>query len=153
VISAAANLREHSLGWFAASDHEFLEEGPGEWEREARDRGELFGRIMCLPHRQLGRLPQSTRPHDGQVDARSQRQQALVGADIRSRLLAAYVLLARLESEHPAPISLPVRRLPDNPPRHLPHVFLAANHDSQVGASIAQMIAQRLPSATAMSAP
>ncbi len=33
---------------------------------------------------------------------------------------------------------------PDNSARHLPHVFLAADHDSQVRAAKAQMIAQRL---------
>ena len=53
-----------------------------------------------------------------------ERAQAGIGADVRGRLLAADVLLARRERQHEAAPAFGVDRLADEPARHLPHEFL-----------------------------
>ena len=80
----------------------------------------------------------------GQVDAGAKGEEALVGADVGGGLLAADVLFAGLEGEHPAAVAAAVGRLADDAPGHLAEVGLAAGHDAQVGAAVGQGVAQRL---------
>ena len=61
-----------------------------------------------------------------QVDREGQRAQAGIGADVARRLLAADMLLAGRQGQHPAAPPLGIDRLADQPPGHLPDEFVAA---------------------------
>jgi hypothetical protein len=57
-----------------------------------------------------------------QEDRRHQRDQRLVGTDIRGCLLAPNMLLTRRQRQHKSAIAVVIDRLPHEPPRHLPQV-------------------------------
>ena len=60
------------------------------------------------------------------MNGEGERAEAGVRADVRGRLLAADVLLARREREHEAALALGIDRLADEPAGHLAHEFRAA---------------------------
>ena len=64
----------------------------------------------ALQH-QLGELDDPLAAEPAQVDDPRQRVERLGGADVRGRLLAADVLLARLQREHEAALAVEVVRL------------------------------------------
>ena len=80
----------------------------------------------------------------GEEDGRHQCHQRLVGADIRSRLLAPNVLFAGREREHKAAIAVVIGRLPDQPARHLPQVLFLGRDHSTERTAVAQRHAERL---------
>ena len=55
------------------------------------------------------------------------------------------MLLARRQGQHPAAPSLGIGGLADEPPRHLPHEFLAAREEADIGAAEIERIAKGLP--------
>ena len=61
-----------------------------------------------------------------QMDREGERAQPGIGADVARRLLAADVLLARRQGQHPAAPAVGIDGLADQPARHLAHEFLAA---------------------------
>ena len=67
-----------------------------------------------------------------------QREQPLVRADVARRLLAADVLLAGLERQHPAALAVAVGRLADEPAGDLADELLAAGQDAEVRPAVAQ---------------
>ena len=83
-------------------------------------------------------------PEQREVDRRRGHQQALVGADVRGRLGAADVLLARLQRQREAGLALGIHRAARDAPRHLAHVFHAAGHEADVGAAGGQRHAEGL---------
>src|SRR5690606_36507891 len=78
-----------------------------------------------------------------------QRVERLRGADVRGRLLAADVLLARLQREHEAALALHVDRLAGDAPRHPPQVGLGRREEAERRAAEVQAVAQRLALADA----
>ena len=122
-----------------------LKNGRSKAQPQARYLRQLLGGVVGLAQAQLGRLLQPLRPERGQVDRRPQGQQALVGADVARRLLAADVLLARLQRQHPAALAVAIDRLADQPARHLAHKLLAAGQQAQVRPAVAHRRAQALP--------
>src|SRR2546430_15452525 len=76
-------------------------------------------------------FPYTTLFRSGQVRRRGDRKQRLVRADVRHRLLPADVLLARLQGHAKGPVTVRVASEADDPPRHLPDVFLPAGEDPE----------------------
>ncbi len=68
-------------------------------------------------HAGLPRLAQPLRAEQREVHQPRQREQGLVGGDVRRRLLAPDVLLARLQGEDIAALARGVQRLADDPAR------------------------------------
>ncbi len=114
-LSAAWTARSQTPAGHA--HHELLERGPVKRRHNAPRPPVAPSHSAALCRHKLGHLPQTGGPDGRQVDRRAQGQQALVRADVARRLLAANVLLARLQREHPATIAAPVDRLPDEPAR------------------------------------
>ena len=71
-------------------------------------------------------------PDGRQVRGGGERAERLVGADVAGRLLAADVLLARLQGEYVALAALPVAGRADQPAGHLPHRCHARRHEPDV---------------------
>jgi hypothetical protein len=68
----------------------------------------------------LPQLAKTLRAEPREVDEAAEREERLVGRDVRGRLLAADVLLARLQGEDIAALARGVDRLADDPARHPP---------------------------------
>src|SRR5262245_59229622 len=83
-------------------------------------------RVLTEGHAGLPHLPKSLRTEPGQVDETSQRQQSLVRRDVRSRLLAADVLLAGGERQDEAAPAVRVGRLADDAAGHAADVVRTA---------------------------
>ena len=81
---------------------------------------------------------------DGHEDGRHQRDQRLVGADVRGGLLAADVLLARGEREHEAALAVAVDGLADEASGHLAHELFFRRDHAAVGAAVAERHAEGL---------
>ena len=93
---------------------------------------------------QLGHLAQALRPDGGQVRGGGQGAERLVGADVAGRLLAADVLLARLQGEDVALAALRVAGRAHQPAGHLPHRCHARRHEPDVRPAVRKRDAQRL---------
>ncbi|MNW55435.1 hypothetical protein D3C74_330930 [compost metagenome] len=76
---------------------------------------------MALADIQLPNLAHALFAHDRQIYGSAQRQQRLVGADVRSGFLTADMLLAGLKRKHEAALAVAVNSLADNPARHAAH--------------------------------
>ncbi len=83
-------------------------------------------------------------PEPGEMHQRRERVERVVGADVRGRLLAADVLLARLQGEHEAAAAVDVARLADEAAGQTSHELGAHGHEAQAGAAVAHRIAERL---------
>src|SRR5438132_1175523 len=99
---------------------------------------------MRLLQAQLGGLAQTVGTKGRQVNCGPQGEQALIRADIARRLLAANVLLARLEGQHPAALAGTVDGLAYEPTGNLPDEFLPARHDPQIRPAVAHRRAEVL---------
>src|ERR671926_1459802 len=89
----------------------------------------------------LPQLAESLRPEPREVYQPGERQQGLVGGDVRRRLLAPDVLLARLEGEDIAALARGVYRLADDPTRHPADVRGAGGEEAVVRASVRLVVA------------
>ena len=78
------------------------------------------------------------------VEAGDVGQQRLRRADVRRRLLAADVLLARLERHAIRRVAVRVHRHADDAARRLPHVLLARREERRVRTAVAQRHAEAL---------
>src|SRR6185437_16537231 len=74
----------------------------------------------------------TARAHCLEVDRRCQRNQAFVGADVRSRLFAADVLFAGRQREHKSAASLRVERFADEAAGNLARVFFARRKQAYI---------------------
>ena len=103
-----------------------------------------------LGERDRGRVVEPREPRQPgfaeqrQMDREGERAQTGIRADVAGRLLAADVLLAGRQGQHPAAPAVGIDGLADEPARHLPHVFLAAWRTDRHGAAEIERIAERL---------
>ena len=89
-------------------------------------------------------LFQSFTTVDCHEDAAHQRNQCLIGADVRGRLLAADVLFASGKRQHEAALAIAVGGLSDQATGHLANEFFVGGYDAAVGASETERHAERL---------
>ncbi len=108
-----------------------------------------LARVRGALHEQLAELDEARAPEPRQVDDAGERVQRLRGADVRGRLLAADVLLARLQREHEAATAVDVDGLPGDPARHPAHVLGARREEAERGAAEVESVAERLALADA----
>lgn len=78
------------------------------------------------------------------MDGEGEADEAGVGADVRGRLLAADVLLARRERQHEAALAFRVHRLATEAPRHLADMLVVAGEEAEVRPAEAEPAADRL---------
>jgi hypothetical protein len=88
-----------------------------------------------------------------QVDDARQRVERLGGADVVRRLLAADVLLARLEREHEPAAAVDVGGLAGDAARHAAQVGVGGGEEAERRPAEVQAVAERLALATATSTP
>ena len=133
-----------------------------EAQRELADDGLLVQPLDAVERRERARArsgcaassssPSSTMPaaaEPRQVDDAGERVQRLRGADVRGRLLAADVLLARLKREHEAAPPVDVAGLAGDPARHPPQVLLARGEEPERRPAEVEPVAERLALADA----
>ena len=101
-------------------------------------------RVLGLREVQLGEPPQAPASEERQVDRRHQQAEALVGADVRGRPLAADVLLPGGEREHEAAPAAGVLGRSHETAGHLAHVAHAGAQESEVRAAEAHRHAEAL---------
>ena len=78
------------------------------------------------------------------VDGRVESHQALVGADVGCRFLAAYVLLAGLKCEHEHSLPAAVGGGSDDSAGELAHQCFGRAHVAEIGAAVVEGHAERL---------
>src|SRR5206468_7455410 len=104
--------------------------------------------LLCVGREREAGLPhvvQSLRSEPCQIDKASERQERLVRRDVRRRLFAPDVLLARLQGEDIAALARGVYRLADDPSRHAPDELLARREEAVVRPAVRGDVARRLP--------
>src|SRR5438552_17025859 len=89
------------------------------------------GETASPPDVVRGDTAKSVRSEDGQVRRRGDREQRLVRADVRHRLLPADVLLARLQGHAKGPVTVRVASGADDQPRPLAAAFLPAGDEPE----------------------
>ena len=138
--------RGQSLARVPSRAHrELLERRPlGERELEA-GRLKLLLRVAGERHARLPQLTQALRAEQAQVHEPGEGEQRLVGGDVRGRLLAPDVLLARLQREHVATLAREVHRLADDAAGQPPDVLGARREEPVVRPAVAHRVAGRLP--------
>ena len=99
---------------------------------------------MRLGHALARSLGKALRTHGGEIDARRQRAQRLVRADVAAGLLAADVLLARLQRQDKTALAARIDRLADDTARQLAHVLRRSGHEAEIRAAPAEGHAKRL---------
>ncbi len=141
---SAARRRSSSSAATGRAHDELVEDGRGVGKREAFERGNPPARVSRLLRALRRHLLQTAPAHRRHVDGRGERDQTLVGADVRRGLLAADVLLARGEREHEAAPPFAVVGDADEPARYLARVLLARGEETDVGAAERERHAERL---------
>ena len=111
---------------------------------DAVERGQRLARVVRALQQQLAELDEPAAAQPGEVDDAGQRVERLGGADVRGRLLAADVLLARLQREHEAAAPVDVARLARDAPGHAPQVGLGGGEEAERRAAEVQAVAERL---------
>ena len=79
------------------------------------------------------------------MDEPGEREQRLVRRHVRGRLLAADVLLARLQRQHVAAVAVQIGRLADDPARQPPRVLGLRGEEAVVRAGVRLVVAGALP--------
>ena len=111
---------------------------------DAVDRGQRLARVVRARHQQLAELDDPLAAEPAQVDHARERVQRLGGADVVRGLLAADVLLARLQREHEAAAAVDVGRLARDPARHAADVVLLGGEEAEARPAEVQPVAERL---------
>src|SRR5437867_726740 len=137
--------RQHALGRLRRLARELLEERRQEAQRDARHLRLPRSCVVGLRRRQLADFHQPPAPERRQIDRRHQRAQRDVAADVRRRLGAADVLLARLQGQNEATFAVVVDGGADEPPGHAPDQLVLRGEDAEVRASEVQGHAEPLP--------
>ena len=126
--------------------HAELLEGRLARERElGAGRGQPLLRVLGERHARLAHLAQPLRPEPAQVDEAAEGEERLVGGDVRGRLLAADVLLARRQRQDEAAPALRVGRLADDAAGHPADVLLLARDEAVVRAAVGHRVPGPLP--------
>ena len=111
---------------------------------DAVERGQRLARVVRALQQQLAELDEPAAAQPGEVDDAGQRVERLGGADVRGRLLAADVLLARLQRQHEAAAPVDVARLARDAPGHAAQVGLGGGEEAERRAAEVQAVAERL---------
>ena len=129
----AASASTNSAAGPGSTDGEFVEEALVDTSTP-RTRASLSAdrRLGVIDPRQPFKPALAEQRH---MDGEGERAQAGIGADVARRLLAADVLLARRQRQHEAAPPLVVDGLAGEPPRHLPHIFVAGGEEPDIGAA------------------
>src|SRR6478752_8618341 len=101
--------------------------------------------MVRLAEAQLGCFAQALWAHLCEIDRGAKRKQPLVRADVAGGLLAANVLLAGLQREHPAAAAAAIHGLTRDATGHAAYELLFAGHDSQIRTAVEQRSTERLP--------
>ncbi len=133
----------------AERDRELAHHGLGVHGADALDREQRVAGVGGPAHEQLGQLDEAATPQPGEIDDARERIQRLRRADVGGRLLAADVLLARLQREHEAAPSVDVARLAGDPAGHAPQVLLARREEAERRAAEVEAVAEALALADA----
>ena len=117
---------------FAGLNDELVE------SRRAREQhfgmfAELVDGVSCLRQVLLRQFPQADLAVHSHKDVHHQRYQRLIGADVRSRFLAADVLLARCQRQHETALAVFVDGLAHQASWHLSYEFLFGGEHAAVG--------------------
>src|ERR1700733_5123947 len=128
---------------FARFNHKFVEARRAT-EMHFRVLTELGGCIGGLSQILLGKLAQADLAVNRHKDVDHQRDQSLIRADIRGRLLAPNMLLASGEREHEAALAVFVSRLPGESAGHLADEFIFRGEDAAIRAAKANWNSERL---------
>ncbi len=99
---------------------------------------------MGAPEQELSQLHEAPATKPGEIDDARERVERLRGADVGGGLLAADVLLARLQGEHEAATAVDITRLPRDAPGHTAQVGLAGGEEAERGAAEVEAVAKRL---------
>ncbi len=102
------------------------------------------GQRRCAPVDAFADRAQPFRAMVDRVHRRDHRQQDLRGADVRGRLFAADVLLARLQREAVGGLAAAVDRYADQPARHRALEIVAHRHVGGVRAAVTHRYAEAL---------
>src|SRR5207248_1658146 len=105
-------------------------------------------RLACVPGATRApqrQLTQPARAEPRQLDGEAHRDQRLVGAHVRRRLLPPDVLLARAQRGDVGAPALAVDGLAHEAPGQAPYVLEPAGEQAQVGPAEAERRAERLP--------
>src|SRR5437667_8490473 len=128
-----------------APDHEFVEMGSGKERRlESSDFVDRCREFLRAPNVLRGDSTKAIRTEDGHVCRGRDREEGLVRADVRHRLLPADVLLPRLERHAERATAFRVSRQADDASRHFPDVLLPTREDSQQRTTEIHLRAERL---------
>src|SRR2546426_4510713 len=111
---------------------------------ESRDRVDRLCEFPRAAYVLGGPPTEAVRTEPRHVRRRADRQERLIRANIRHRLLAADVLLPGLERHAEGPMPLRVPRQADHAPRHLPDVRLSTREDPEKRATEVHLGAERL---------
>ena len=128
---------------FAGLDHELVES----WRAREQHPGmfaELVGAVCGLCQVLPGQFPQADLAVHGHKNVHHQRDQSLVGANIRSRLLAPDVLLARGQRQHKTTFAILVHGLTGQAAWHLPDKFFFGGEHAAVGTAESERHSERL---------
>src|SRR6185503_6498594 len=106
--------------------------------------GEHLPGVVRALDQQLTELHEPITAEPAEVDDAGERVERLRGADVRGRLLAADVLLARLQGQHEAALAVDVDGLPRDPARQLAQVLLRGREEAERGAAEVEPVAERL---------
>ena len=135
---------EHGRDRPVELQHRLVEARPGKGRAHAGQLPERRDEIVGARDAGARDARKARGPEERKVDRRGRHQESLVGADVRSRLGAADVLLARLQRQREAGRALGIDRATGDAPRHLAHVLHAAGHEADVGAARGQRHAKGL---------
>ncbi len=111
---------------------------------DAGQRRQQLAGVVRARQQQLAELDDPAASQPRQVDDAAERVERLRGADVRRGLLAADVLLARLQREHEAAPPVDVDGLAGDAPGHAAQVLLARGEEAERRPAEVQAVAQRL---------
>ncbi len=135
--------RVDGVGIFAGLDHELVE-SRGACEQHFRVLAELVGCVRGLRQVLLRQFPQADLAIHGHEDVHHERDQRLVGANIRSRLFSPDVLFASRQGQHKAAFAVLVHGLTRQAARHLTNEFLFGGEHAAVGTAESERHSERL---------
>ena len=128
---------------FAGLNHKLVEPGrPAEQNLPLLT--QFLRRIRGLRQILLRQLAQANLAVHRHENIHHERNQRLVGADIRGCFFAANMLFARCQGQNKSAPALLIGRLAHQPAGHLPHKFLARSNDTAIRSAESQGHAERL---------
>ena len=128
----------------SSADRELADDRLLVQQLDAVERGQRLARVRGALQEQLAQLDDALAPEPRQVDDAAERVERLRGADVRRRLLAADVLLARLERQDEAALAVDVLRLAGDAAGHPPQVGLGRGEEAERRPAVVEPVAELL---------